>query len=473
MGSWLAIASKMDDFTCMDVEGLAAATTNNPETNNRFLRRMAQKAAKVGRVGAAAATAVPHRTRGEQSTDLYPVVDVTMPLDPKAGLVVLRALDEALSRLEGVCRELPVTEAEQRSLLADGYTHMMRVFHLERIKRRYGYTKQDHKQQPLAMGGEVPSYWANVKDQSIWRRKLLSMAGLRNLVIYGPIIYTQLREKLFVGDINAYNGDEGLHLMRKVTGNLVDLDTTVLRCTDRATLDAINASNKHKRLPTYSSCEIFAASAQAEEIAVQCALPLLDSFSSMLRLSDAEKRSRKIDPSEITRPVVVASSNTERGHAPVWHYVNAGQNSFHVNVPSMDDVNGALLKAPYHCLKHWFAIHALFQGDELDKRIDDFFEDCVADSCFNMKWKAIEEYGYKMAHEGTIVDVLQRAQMANQAVFTATFFDADNETHDAEAEEMYRICVAGCLFGRDRHGVVREITREDVTRWVRDPSIAL
>ncbi|CUG89358.1 Hypothetical protein, putative [Bodo saltans] len=291
-------------------------------------------------------------------------------------------------------------------------------------------------------------------------------------------IYEDLVNVKFSGNPNAYQGNVGLNLMREVTGNVVDLDTTVLRCSCKATLNAINASNAHKKEKTYASVDEFAKSAQAMEIAIHCSIPLLDTFAAAVGIkTEAEKVQRAIDSSKIKRPIPVASNNTDRGVHPVWHYVNAGQNSFHCNVPNLDDVNGALLRAPYRCAKIWATLVSLYRSDpaELHKRMLDFFENCVVDSCFNMKWKAIEEFESKMQHEGTIVDVLQREQMNSQKLFTVEFFDADDEQHTKEVDLMYSL-VAGrvAISAKDaRKRALREITREDVALWVEDPAVVL
>lgn len=409
--------------------------------------------------------------RGATDETMYTPVDAAFVDDPEMVLAVLVAIDEQLSKVDGVCESPPQVDDFQRDLLVRGYDHMMASLQDPRFKHRYGYTSADHRAPPLRFGADVPSYFANVKDQSIFRRKVLSIAGLRNLAQWGPIIYKQLKDKKFSGDLSAYGADEGLNLMRRVTGNVVDLDTTVLRCSDRATLNAINMSNKHKGLPQFGSTEEFARSPQAAEIAVNCSLPLFDDFAKMMKLNDEGRSKRRIHASQIQQPIPVAASNTDRGKHPVWHYQNCGVDSFHANVPEMEAVNGALLKAPFHCLQYWLHIHCLFKGDELAGRVDDFFENCISDACFNGKWHAIELFGEKLAHEGTIVDVLQRAQMDNQQIFTCAFFDADDENRSKEVDEMCKLCVG--RVGRDKSKKLRPITREDVEAWVADPAVVI
>jgi len=134
--------------------------------------------------------------------------------------------------------------------------------------------------------------------------------------------------------------------MKQVTGTVVDLDTTVLPCTSQATLHAVNLSLKHKRQPTFNSVAEFGQSLVAAEIAKNSALLALSEFAAKLKLNDQQQKARLVHPSQIQSPIPIAQSNSERGHIPLWHYVNAG---FHANVPSLDDVVGALHLSPFHC----------------------------------------------------------------------------------------------------------------------------
>lgn len=405
--------------------------------------------------------------------------------DPAAVLEAVNAYDAKLRVELGGASRIPTMSEREVAALVAGYEHMMAtLLGDETLKRRYGFI--DGEVGEMRFGGSVPSYFANVTGQSIFCRKALSIAGLRNLISFGPLIYRQLEAKQFAGRPDAYSGDTGLALMRRVTGNVVDLDTTVLRCTDSATLNIVNLMNRHKGMPTYGSAAEFAASAQAEEIALNSALLAIDDFAKRLKLTTpAAQQGRNIAASQITRPLPVARSNTERGHAPVWRYENAGQLSFHANVPTMDDVIGALLKAPFHCVRHWAAIHSGAYADDSTPpaaaasgkagsatvvapraKIDAFFEDCVVDSCFNMKHRAVELFGEALEKEGTIEDVLQKAQMVNQHLFSADLFDSDNATRDKEIEIMAGIAVG--RVGRDpKTKLMRKITLSDVAQWVR------
>jgi hypothetical protein len=351
------------------------------------------------------------------------------------------------------------------AVLVAAYDHMMETFNAPEFRSKYGASGDMISD--LSFERPVPSYFANVGGETIFRRKALSIAGLRNLVRYGPTIYAQLEQTLFSGRPDAYSGNQGLNLMRQMTGNVVDLDSTVLRCSDQPTLAVINMSNRHKGLPTFGSSHEFGSSVQATEIAIACGTPLLEGFISKFRLSEAQAKARQVHPSQVSASLPVASDNSTRGHCPIWHYVNAGQDSFHANVPCMEDVIGALLRAPFACVEHYASIQLQHVNDPvaLRTKLHDFFENCVVDSCFNMKWKSIEEFGAALAHEGTVVDVLQKVQMTNQGVFTSEFFDADTPTQDNEIREMWRL-VEG-MSGRDKAGELRKITQDDVAKWSR------
>jgi len=96
--------------------------------------------------------------------------------------------------------------------------------------------------------------------------------------------------------------------------------------------------------------------------------------------------------------------------------------------------------------------------------LKNFFDNCIADTCFNMKWKTIEDYGLSLQHRGTIEDVLQRLQMHDQALFTPELFDRDTD----RSEEIRIMCtLAVGKSARDRKtGKVRTIGTHDIADWV-------
>ena len=344
--------------------------------------------------------------------------------------------------------------------LINVYNEIMTTFTQDKYLDMYGCHGGDENLVSLKPGDSVPSYFANTGSESIWRRKMLSIAGLRNLVIYGREVYSEMKKHRFLGDPEVFGPNEGMNKMRTYTGNVVDLDTTVLRCSDRLTLNAINDWNRHHKTQVWNSTAEFGASQQAQDIAKTAAQTLIEKFVSDFKLSESQQKSRRVRLSDIANTIPVATHNTDRGKHPVWHYTNCGVDSFHANVPSIDDVHGALLRAPLHCLSGW--MNAKRTGD-----LSGFFEDCVADSCFNMKWKAIEEYIQKHDKQGTINQLLDQVQADNQQEFNK-IMDTDDESYTNEKAAMLKHCEG--KSGRDKDGKTRQITAEDIKKWIEDPS---
>ena len=408
--------------------------------------------------------------------------------DPKRVLDICETYDEELNRLLNnnkngslLMAKIPSVAPQNQDILVAAYDHMIENLYTDKYRSLFGSYGDDDLLE-IRFGQGVPSYFANVGGESIFRRKMLSILGLRNLIQYGPQIFTDLRKKLFAGNTSSYSGSEGLNLMRTVTGNLVDLDSVVLRLSDRQTMDAVNMMNKHKGLPTYSTISQFAASSEATEIAVNCAKSALQDFIDLFKLNESAARSRKVHPDDInSKSIPVATNNSDRGLYPLWRYCNAGQDSFHANVPNIDDVIGGLLKAPFHAIKH-YAFTALQSSssssskkfDIPENKLTRYFNEALSDACFNGKWKAIESYGLAVAHEGTIVDQLQKLQMENQSIFTQEFFGSDDENSTKEKQKMFELVSSNNLVGKEKAtGKIRAITQNDVDRWVADPSITI
>ncbi|KAJ9470012.1 hypothetical protein DIPPA_35909 [Diplonema papillatum] len=342
------------------------------------------------------------------------------------------------------------------------YADMIHAFRAEKYLAKYGGSAADLHLAEILPNAHVPAYFANAGGESIWCRKMLSILGLRNLVWKGREIFGEMREKLFTGNPAAYQGQTGPHKMKHFTGNVVDLDTTVLRCSDRLTLNAINEWNKRQQEPTFSSTGEFADSEQAKDIARNASSVLLTRFNEDFGLTTLQAmKNRQTDPSALAHEIPTARTNTDRGRWPCWRYSNCGVESFHANVPSIDDVNGALLKAPLHCALGWI---------QAKDDPDDFFENCVVDSCFNMKWKAIEEFNAGYEKQGSVNQVLEQVQADHQGVFNKIFDDDDDES-TKEVAEMGRL--AAGLQGRDKNGCLRAITAADIKAWVADPSRAI
>eukprot|EP01062_Namystynia_karyoxenos_P065609 TRINITY_DN5931_c5_g1_i1.p1 TRINITY_DN5931_c5_g1~~TRINITY_DN5931_c5_g1_i1.p1 ORF type:complete len:652 (+),score=233.02 TRINITY_DN5931_c5_g1_i1:71-2026(+) len=402
-------------------------------------------------------------------------------------LRVVAAIDERVAKLEKLEGTKEYTaeglvKRDEAELIGPVFDRICELFKQKKFKHKYGYSSADRHCLQLRFGEHVPPYYANVHGQSIWQRKMLSIAGLRNLVRYGPEIFEELRQKFFSGKYDDYkhpgsSAGTGLHKMKHYTGNVVDLDTVVLRCSDNTVREAINKNNKHPGSCTgyrcqYKSAEDFAESEQAREIAITAAGEAIIHFVHRFKIntrSELRKRHLDFDHLNTKQQVPVAGGSRERGMWPLWHYVNVGVNSFHVNVPNMPDVYGALLRAPFHAARAMCTILTHFKGAEQETWIENFFEDCIADSCFNAKWKAIEEFNMQLAHLGTIEDVLQKIEQREQEEFGA-LYDAGGEREQEKVAACYakhaRCGRPDAIVARAADGTLRPITEEDVGKHV-------
>uniref|UniRef100_A0A6T2BPM8 CUE domain-containing protein n=1 Tax=Eutreptiella gymnastica TaxID=73025 RepID=A0A6T2BPM8_9EUGL len=387
------------------------------------------------------------------------------------------ALMRIVERAEGAVREMelqiaeqkaepPAISAEDQQQLVALYDDMIERFDVREYQQKHGMQPYESTVCALEAGQLVPVYFANVQYNSIFYRKALSMAGLRNLILCGREIFAELKAQLFASDPSKYTGAGGLNRMKRMTGNMVDLDTVVLRCNDPTTLETINKMNKAKGNRVYANVQEFAHSRQAAEMAVAAALPLLEGFVKEFGLTKAQQKTRRVQTSQVDAgKIPVAHDNSSRGKWPLWQYINAGVNTMHVNVPNMADIIGALLRAPFAALR------AYLRCKDLPEELARFYEDGISDSCFNGKWKALEEFNAGLDKQGSITQILADLQAKHQSVFTAQFFDADDRKHTKEIREMVRLAKGVCA--RDRSGATRPITKADVRAWVNDPAVEI
>lgn len=403
--------------------------------------------------------------------------EAPMPQIPPLGTDVIAAALSAVAAVDTAVADIEKNEAVRRypvpqrlcgstAPILAVFDHILHEFANPKYKTKYGDDGSNMQLLRHSVGESVPAYYANVSDgQTIYYRKLLSILGLRNLVDAGPAIFAEMREKHFSGDINAYKQRTGPHKMKYLTGNVVDLDTTVLRCHERPTVDAVNAAAKKAGTRTFRNGKELAASPEGQRIAMQQAKVLIDGFVDQLKLSAAEVTARHLDlqipDSDDAIDIHVSTGNSDRGTYPIWKYSNVGVLTFHANVPSLPDVYGALLRAPYHMAKAFALVKA---GGDGVPSLDDFFEDCVADSCFNAKWKAIEAFCSVFATRGGVDDVLDKLQQANQAYFMRVMA-SDDDDGTAELAAMQKLVADQRLTARDATGATRAITPADVGAW--------
>eukprot|EP01061_Rhynchopus_euleeides_P021093 TRINITY_DN34303_c0_g1_i1.p1 TRINITY_DN34303_c0_g1~~TRINITY_DN34303_c0_g1_i1.p1 ORF type:complete len:470 (+),score=201.81 TRINITY_DN34303_c0_g1_i1:254-1663(+) len=414
---------------------------------------------------------------GKWSTEIFPVGEEggPGPLDPATCKRLHRTLDEFDEEIRHYNPfhggRAPVLAQHDVHLLTLVYNHMMYCYDSPKWCERDNGGRSGSSATIPGAGTHVPNYFANVHDQTIHRRKVLSMAGLRNLVVYGAEVYDELRDHLFSSDPSAYGSHEGVHKMRHFTGNMVDLDTTVLRANDRTTLATVNQMNEKCDETVFTSCKEFGNSKQAAAIAKVAASELLMRFCNEFRLTKSQARKRKCEASDLPSSIPIARSNSDRGKHPIWRYCNAGQDSFHVNVPHVDDVVGALLRAPFRAAQIYLRIFLDIEaGEAREEALEHFFSDCIADACFNQKWKAIEDYANREQQKGGIVSILQEIQKEHQQQFME-IMDDDDDDYTKEKDLMWSL-VSG-RSGRDKDNTCRPITKEDVAAWVDDASVVI
>eukprot|EP01061_Rhynchopus_euleeides_P000804 TRINITY_DN10578_c0_g1_i2.p1 TRINITY_DN10578_c0_g1~~TRINITY_DN10578_c0_g1_i2.p1 ORF type:complete len:460 (+),score=175.82 TRINITY_DN10578_c0_g1_i2:29-1381(+) len=379
----------------------------------------------------------------------HAALDAIQSVDEAVKTVAAKPLDAAaLLKLEGVQR------VAQMHVLPI-YDELLRELRINSdIKRVHGGSANDDSLLDIKLGEPVPAYFANVKNESIYRRKVLSVLGLRNLIPKGTAIFGHMQGTLFSGEEGRYGHAEGLRLMRKLTGNTVDLDDVVLRCDD-GMMKMINSANQKGGLPTYGSAVEFSASQQARNIATDAARLILNNFNQQLGLDENQQKQRNVYlPEHYAIPM--AHSNSDRAKCPLWHYQNAGQNTFHANAPNFGDIIGSLLLAPWHAIKAYCIVATRLRGEELVKKRCDYFDKCIEDSCFNGKWKSIEAYLTDLSDDLKCTKILGILEQDNQAVFDAI----DDE--DAYVEEMLKLCQKQRLKALNSTGDFVPITREDI-----------
>lgn len=346
------------------------------------------------------------------------------------------------------------TDAQLMPLL-QCYEWILGLLATPEMLRRYHGSTHDAELCGAPFGQQVPTYFANVADGSIYRRKVLSVLGLRNLVLHGGEIFNDLLVKLFSGNARDYAENTGLSKMKYYTGNTVDLDTVVLN--PNRQLGELNRMSEAKFL----SAEEFERDPLCRKMVVQQAEQLILEFVDTMKISEQERGRRCLALPDASTPIYVSTSNTDRGTRAVWHYKNVGVSTFHVNVPNLADVIGALLGAPSHLVKG-FALAA--RAAKRDEALDEFFEDCISDSCFNGKWKSIEAFVSKWEQHDDVMSILSRLQQENQQLFLKNSEESDRAN---EMSEMMRLVREKQLTGFDRdQQKIRPITDNDVKKWI-------
>jgi hypothetical protein len=391
---------------------------------------------------------------GDMSLRLPPFDHSVLKLCVETSGIIDQQISSTLRQLHD--RKLRVSEAPVASMecFLEVYKWILEILSQEVIVRKYSGSPSDQALCRVPLGQQVEPYFANVAGGSMYRRKVLSVLGMRNLLVHGPAIFNDLLAKLFSGNPQDYASHTGLSKMKHYTGNTVDLDTVVLN--PQRQLKEINQllSPKH-----YRSADEFERSPDCALMARNQGSQLISNFIDRMGLSEREVKSRNLEIAE--RGFHVATDNTDRGRFAMWQYRNVGVSTFHVNVPCIEDVIGALLLAPYHLAKA-FAV-AVTANTSPEKAVNDFFEDCVSDSCFNGKWKAIEAFLHTWEQLDNIPQILSRLQQEHQESFRSLLALPDRR---AERDLMVKLVNEKQLSGQDEKHMKRRIAASDVDLWI-------
>lgn len=88
------------------------------------------------------------------------------------------------------------------------FDEMLQRFVQKKFLRKYhGGSGEVQELRSLKVGEGVPGYFANAGGGSMYQRKVLSMAGLRNLIREGAAIYGDLQKRTFSGDPAQYGSN--------------------------------------------------------------------------------------------------------------------------------------------------------------------------------------------------------------------------------------------------------------------------
>ncbi|KEG08783.1 hypothetical protein DQ04_06461030 [Trypanosoma grayi] len=367
----------------------------------------------------------------------------------------LRALEKSL------LTEVSMDGVDTRPFL-DVYNVLLGVMQDRFLVNKYGGSAEDVR---LCLRGAmepVPNYYANITHGSVYRRIVLSILGLRNLVFAGVPIFATLQKKKFSSGADEYKESEGLPLMRSLTGNTVDLDTVVMNVP--VYLKSLSAMLSKDGQPIFPTTESFLQSNLCRETVFTVARCLISSFVEDLQLAESEMAYRQLILNE-SEPIHVAKRNSDRGRHPVWHYLNAHVSTFHVNVPNIPDIVGALLKSPFYLPKA-IALSIQNRGNTEDVWLD-IVENAISDSCFNGKWKAVEQFLATAEEYNSIPTVLFRLQRDARDIFTPVFLYKD-AAREKERAVMKRLVFERQLCGFDpQTKTTRLIRDEDIEEWVR------
>lgn len=252
------------------------------------------------------------------------------------------------------------------------YAEILTEFSSDDHMTRHGGSPHDKKLFAIPVRGEVPSYFASAgaTPATGYDLRIRSILGLRNLLTAGPEILEELIATLFAATKDAYPAKKGLNKMHYLTGNAVDLEWPLFTCKKGGLRD---------------------------NEAVLEAEKLIDQFKALFHDYRAKFPARNLDNwtynSDGTKGVYRTSqhnSHLDRGKCPVWKRetpFRPGEFSYFANVPDINAVVKALLKAPL-----LFAQSYLILKNKKQDLAPLFDETSLSMACFNQKLETAEKF---------------------------------------------------------------------------------
>ena len=109
------------------------------------------------------------------------------------GVGAVRQITQQIAEQTAEPPAIAVEDQEQLVALCDD---MIRRFDVAKYRWKYGMQRHERELCAVEAGKPVPVYFANVQYNSIFYRKVLSMAGLRNLILHGRGIFAELKAQV-------------------------------------------------------------------------------------------------------------------------------------------------------------------------------------------------------------------------------------------------------------------------------------
>lgn len=253
----------------------------------------------------------------------------------------------------------------------------------------------------IAAGAAIPAYLAIggfVGQDAI---KYRSLAAIRNLLLQGPSIVDDFRDKQFLGGIHHYWAGKGLQAFQYYTGTVVDLDTE------------IDASSPQEALET----------ARKEIVAFgkKCGLVGCNTAEAVARALP----NRKLElPQGLWAGIHdVGAGNTDRSNYGIWKRSDpsTGVPHYYINVPKFDTVLYATLLMPYQLAEIAYLVknHKDNNGKIPKEFFDDLFASGLSTKCFNDKASTFLEFYMKWKEK--IEEVPPTTEVAKQKIARGDF----------------------------------------------------